>query len=52
MMAAFRRGIAARHHRSIYTNPNAVILGDAGYGNYNYGPDGPDPPYWPESEYE
>ena len=48
MMAAFRRGIAARR----YTNPNAVILGDAGYGNYNYWPDGPDPPYWPESEYE
>ena len=48
MMAAFRRGIAARR----YTNPNAEILGDAGYGNYNYGPDGPDPPYWPESEYE
>ena len=48
MMAAFRRGMAARQ----YMDPNAVILGDRGYGNYNYGPDGPDPPYWPESEYE
>ena len=52
VMAAFRRGMAQRAATRQYMDPNATILGDAGYGNYNYGPDGPDPPYWPESEYE
>ena len=52
MMAAFRRGMAQRAATRQYMDPNATILGDRGYGNYNYGPDGPDPPYWPESEYE